>query len=161
MSIKSKLIKVWFILFIISMLLTPVALGAGYIGFFPEQETYHYDVKAQQVFDAERVEDGDVTQFEELEHDERELLYEAFKKTDHFMGSSEVTITKTEQLETFNDWRTIESNGVLLLVAINEETRTQADLSEYVWYHWILSLAPIYFAFSFFAMLLAPPSQSI
>lgn len=42
------------ILFILSIPLTVIALGGMAFGLFPEETTYSYEVKAQQVFDGER-----------------------------------------------------------------------------------------------------------
>lgn len=95
----------------------------------PSVTEYQYEVKAQQAFDVDRVDDSDVTDFDDLEADEQELLYRAFKKSDHFMGESEVTIHTDEQLDTFTDWRTVESNGIVLLVAVDETREEHLDSS--------------------------------
>jgi hypothetical protein len=122
----------WALSVIVMILMVPMLFG----GFFPSTTHYSYEVKAQQVEDTDRVEAGDVVQLENLSEDEQELLYHAFKKTDHFMGASSVVLNYQDQrLDTFTDWRTVESNGVLLLVAVNEQTEQVRDRSKYEWYH--------------------------
>lgn len=147
------------VLFLISIPLTLFSMGAMLTGsFFPQETSYSYEVKAQQVFDTDRVEDSDVTEFEDLSEDEQHILYEAFKKSDHFMGTSQVTVYNgNERLDTFTDWRTVESNGVLLLVAINEHQQTQPDSEAYKWYHWIPFYGMIYFVVFIVAVMFLPP----
>jgi len=154
-----RTIKVSFVvLFVLSIPLTGISMyGMATNSIYPHETTYEYEVKAQQVFDGEHVEDSDITEFEDLSDDEQEVLYEAFKKSDHFMGTSEVYVSNgPERLDTFHDWRTVESNGVLLLVAINEHTETTPDSSEYEWYHWISIFGMIYFTFILFILIVIP-----
>ena len=119
-----KLAKLWVVCLIYILVsvvfIAPIA---------PEETSYTYEIKAQQAYDVDRVSDSDVTQLENLSADEQDLLYDAFKRTDHFMGASEVTIFRDEQLDTFTTWKTIESNGIVLLVAVNEDRETTFDLS--------------------------------
>ncbi|AGM11537.1 hypothetical protein M199_gp129 [Halogranum tailed virus 1] len=147
------------VLFLISIPMTLFGAGAVLVGgFFPQETSYQYEVKAQQVFDGDRVEDSDVTEFEELSADEQDVLFRAFKKSDHFMGTSQVTVYNgNERLDTFTNWRTVESNGVLLLVAINEHQETQPDTSEHKWYHWMVLYSMIYCMVGFFVILFLPP----
>lgn len=163
MNIWKNIKLILFALFLISIPLT--LFGAGAIvteSFFPQETSYEYEVKAQQVFDVDRVEDSDVTEFEDLSSDEQEVLHQAFKKSDHFMGTSQVTVYNgNEQFETFTEWRTVESNGVILLVAINEHQDTQPDMSEHEWYHWIVISSMIYFSFFILLLMLLPPSSKL
>lgn len=151
-AIKLALFALW----LVSFLLTLVAFGGIFFGLFPQETTYQYEVKAQQVFDTDRVEDSDVTQFENLSDDEQYVLYKAFKKSDHFMGTSQVTVSTDEPYDTFTDWRTVESNGVLLLVAINEDTSKDLDPSQYVWYHHLLMFAMLYCTAGIIVFILIP-----
>jgi hypothetical protein len=143
-----------FVLFIISIPLTAISMVGMATGLYPHSTTYSYDVKAEQVQDVDRVEDSDVTEIENLSADEKKLLYDAFKKTDHFRGSSQVSLHyQDERLDTFNDWRTVESNGVLLLVAVSESSERTPDSTEYTVFHWILLLSIVYFAISLLTMM--------
>jgi hypothetical protein len=148
---------VLFILFLISIPLTLVGMVGMFAGMFPEQTSYEYEVKAQQVFDGDRVQDSDVTEFENLSEDEREILYQAFKKTDHFMGSSEVVVYESTRHQVFNDWRTVESNGVLLLVAVQETKTSEPDPSEYTWFHWLVVGSMVYCLLGVFRLFMFPP----
>jgi hypothetical protein len=105
-----------------TLIVIALIIGVGpaiYIfgGFAPMHTTYEYDVKTQQVFDNDRINNS--TKLSELSEDEQAILYEAFKKADHFAGSEEIHVTRSEKLDTFNQWRVVEYNGVYLLVAIN------------------------------------------
>lgn len=160
MSLWSSIKTVLFVLFLVSILVSVVGGGTMlFTGMFPEQTEYEYEVKAQQVFDGERVEDGDVTEFENLSEDEQEILYRAFKKTDHFMGSSEVTVSTQTKHKVFDDWRTVESNGVLLLVAVQENKTTTADMSEYAWYHWLVVCSWVITMAGVMRYIIAPPPR--
>lgn len=101
--------------FILLILAVVVPIGLLFIA--PEETTYQYDVKAEQVNDVDRVEDP--TAFENLSQTERDVLFQAFKKSDHFLGASEVTVSSEQKMETFDGWRVIEIQGVVLLVAVD------------------------------------------
>lgn len=73
------------------------------------------------------------------------------------MGSEQVTLSyQDERLDTFNDWRTVESNGVLLLVAVNEESEKSPDKDAHHWYHWMLLFAMVYCMIALFIIMLWP-----
>jgi hypothetical protein len=158
MSAWQKFKSLLLVLWLVSIPLAVLSVGLMIVGGYPSETGYNYEVKAQQVFDAERVEDSDVTEFDNLTADEQDILYEAFKKTDHFMGSAQVTIVhRDRQFNTFTDWRTVESNGVLLLVAINEHIDKQNDPSQYEWWHHLSIFGLLYFAVGFLVLTLHPP----
>jgi hypothetical protein len=95
-----------------------VALCLAYFifGFAPMHSEYNYDIKAEQVYDNDQINES--VELQNLSQDEQALLYDAFKKSDHFMGGAEVTIEKQERLETFDGWKVVEYEGVYILVAI-------------------------------------------
>lgn len=156
MAILNKVKGALFIVWLISLISYPLFFGVIVTG--PQETTYNYEVKAQQVMDVDRVEDSDVTQLENLSTDEQRLLYDAFKKTDHFMGSSQVTLSyQDERLETFNQWKTIESDGVVLLVAVNEYSKQTLDTDKLSWYQWMPFWAVIYNIFGWIVIMFQPP----
>lgn len=79
---------------------------------------YEYRIKAEVVGDSDRLHD-DVT-YDELTDAERRMLYEAFKKSDHFFGSSEASVTVDERADVTDDeWKLVRVKGVPMLVAID------------------------------------------
>ena len=86
-------------------------------GFAPTDTSYDYDIKAEQVYDNDKISDS--VELQKLSQDEQDLLYDAFKKSDHFFGSEEVTITRDSKLDTFDGWKVVEFQGVYILVAIS------------------------------------------
>lgn len=86
-------------------------------GFMPTHTEYSYDIKAEQVYDNDRINES--VELQSLSEQEQTLLHDAFKKSDHFFGSSEVTVSQEEQFEVFDGWRVVEFQGVYILVAID------------------------------------------
>ena len=81
------------------------------------EESHEYQVKVEQVEQGSQVNDSVV--YDNLSEDEREMLFRAFKKNDHFLCSSS-THTRTEEklnVET-NEWKVVRVNGVPILMAI-------------------------------------------
>ena len=113
------------IMFIVFVSLALLCFSYFVFGFATMETVYEYDVKAEQVYDNDRIDDA--VQISDLSEDERTALHDAFKKSDHFFGgSSSVTIEQEEKLNTFDGWKVIESNGVYVVVAIDgPETVTQ------------------------------------
>lgn len=94
------------------------AICVGYLAFFAPMHTVHsYDIKAEQVYDNDRINES--VELNSLSEEERSLLHDAFKKSDRFLGSSEVTIERQEKLDTFDGWKVVEFQGVYILVAID------------------------------------------
>lgn len=149
----------------IAILLLILAIVGGFGGLVvlehvaPQEKDYTYHVKAQQAYDVSRVESDDVTAFENLSGTEKELMYRAFKKSDHFMGTSEVRIQSDEQLTEFQGWRSIEVNGVVMVIAVDEEIKWAAD-NEWAYYDAISTIALASFAYmllaSFWLILSSP-----
>lgn len=105
----------------------------------PEQTEYEYNVKMEQAYAVDRVEDSDVTEFSEFSEDEQDVLYKAFKEveTGQMFGetSAEVSVTFDEQRDVFDTWRTVEVNGIVLLVAVQENAHSMWDTS-IIWVDW-------------------------
>lgn len=147
-----------FTLWLVSILV--LLLGMPWMVWFaPMEPNYHYEVKTQQAFDVDRVEDEDVTEIENLSADEKDVLYRAFKKEDHFMGSSKSWVYPDERLETFRGWRLVEVKGVVLLVAVVEHTDEQPDKS-IPWVRHVMNLilaSAVYFVAGMMAVMMMPP----
>jgi len=128
----------------------------------PKQTEYSYDVKVQQVYDVDRVEDGDVTEFKNLREDEQKVLYEAFKEieTGQMLSEdgAEVRVTFNEQRASFNTWKTVEMKGVVMIVAIDENSTTLWDTSIPWVFWWGLAyiFSALYVVFGVFKALFAP-----
>lgn len=141
---KSALFIIWALSFIVSIPVGIVGSGALVTDAYPQQHEYEYEVKTQQVMDVDRVEDSDVTPLEQLSDDEREVLYRAFKKQDRFFGSSQVIVTFNDKHDIFTEWRTIETKGVLLLVAVEESRNAYVDYPELNFMDWFLYVGTLY-----------------
>ena len=115
------------LMFIIFTPLALLCLSYFALGFAPMETEYQYDIKAEQVYDNDRI--NDAVQISDLSEDERTVLHDAFKKSDHFFGgSSSVTIEQEEKLNTFDGWKVIKSSGVYVVVAIDgPETVTHPE----------------------------------
>jgi len=88
------------------------------------EEAYHYEVKAEQVFDNDRIDES--VKLSELSAEEKELLHDAFKKSDHFFGGgAEVRISREQQFNTFSNWKVIEFRGVYFVASIEETKQKQ------------------------------------
>lgn len=81
---------------------------------------YQYEVKAEQVNEDEMVDEA--VQMENLSEAEQDVLYRAFKKSDHFLGGSEAIVQTDEPLNVSEEWRVVEIKGVPMLVAISGPT---------------------------------------
>lgn len=78
---------------------------------------YEYTVKAEQVNEDEMV-DGAIA-YKNVSEAEQAVLFDAFKKSDHFLGGAEAYVYTDEPIENVsNEWRVIEIQGVPILVAI-------------------------------------------
>lgn len=121
-DLKIVLIVVTGLAFVTALVLTP-----WYFFLAPtEPDEYEYTVKTQQAFDVSRVSDDDVTAFDNLSSDEQDVLFDAFKKSDHFMGTSSETVYYDTEHDTFEGWRNIEMNGVVFVLAVNEDVHYQS-----------------------------------
>ena len=149
------------LLFLASFIIAFVGLIGPFVGLYPESESYQYDIKTEQVYDTQWVEHNDVTHFDDLSADEQQLLHDAFQKEHELIfgtGSASVSLHyQDERLDTFTDWRTIEVNGVLLVVAVSESVEAHPDASQFEWQHWVLVGGMIYFVLGWLYLLLIPP----
>lgn len=102
-------------------------------GFMPTHTEYEYEIKAEQVYDNDRINES--VELQSLSDDEQALLHDAFKKSDHFMGGSEVIVDRNERLETFDGWKVVEFQGVYILVAIDGP---EAQTSPSGWVPWVV-----------------------
>jgi hypothetical protein len=112
---KQQIIKVF-----VALLLISCGIGITYVGFaaMPEGDTdYEYTVKAEQVNEDEMVDEA--IEYENLTEAEQRVLYDAFKKSDHFLGGSEAVVVTDEPINVSNEWRVIEIQGVPMLVAFS------------------------------------------
>lgn len=94
----------------------------------PETTSYEYDVKAEQMYDTDTATANNTQPLDALPPDEQRVMHEAFKKSDHFMGSSSVTIQFSTQQNVTKGLYPIEENGVVMVVSITE---TQSDHLDY------------------------------
>lgn len=84
--------------------------------FDPETE-YEYTVKAEQVQHGDDV--TDAQDYGNLTDAERQVLFDAFKESDHFLGGSEESVHTDEPLENVSsEWKVVRVNGVPVLMAI-------------------------------------------
>lgn len=92
----------------------------GYGAFVVEPEMdYEYTVKAEQVNDGDMVDGGASIEYDSLSEEEQEVLYDAFKKSDHFLGGAEARVVTDEPIAVSDEWRVVEIKGVPVLVAIS------------------------------------------
>lgn len=57
--------------------------------------------------------------YDNVSEAEQQVLFDAFKKSDHFLGGSEAYVYTDEKIENVsNEWRVIEIKGVPMLVSI-------------------------------------------
>lgn len=111
-----------------------VLIVAAFTVLAPEMTTAHeYTVKTEQVQDAERVERA--TSLENLSQDEQQVLYDAFKNTDEFLGGAESTVRTDEPQQISQGWQVVDVKGVSLLVAIDgpKEVQVVAEGETILW----------------------------
>lgn len=109
-----------FIKGVLVLLISAMLIGGGVFavaGETPENDNYRYTVKAEQVNDNEMPESH--TDYENLTKAEQKVLFKAFKKSDHFFGSSSVTVTVDEKVNFFDGWEVVRIEGVPILVAVS------------------------------------------
>ena len=82
-------------------------------------ELYEYEIKAEQVYDNTDESTQTATPISELSEAEQQMLYDAFKKNDHFLDGASVTIQQDEKIETLDPWKVVNINGVSMLVMID------------------------------------------
>ena len=82
-------------------------------------ELYEYEIKAEQVYDNTDESTQTATPISELSETEQQMLYDAFKKNDHFLDGSSVIIQQDEKIETLDPWKVVNINGVSMLVMID------------------------------------------
>jgi len=112
-------------------------------GFMPTHTEYEYEIKAEQVYDNDRINES--VELQSLSDDEQALLHDAFKKSDHFMGGSEVIVDRSERLETFDGWKVVEFQGVYILVAIEGP---EEQVHPTGWFPWVAIIVGV-FSFAF------------
>jgi len=105
---------------------------AGGLGMFAldlmetDEYEYEYTVKAEQVNEDEMVDEA--IDYENISDAEQKVLFDAFKKSDHFLGGAEAYIETDEPIENVsNEWRVIEIKGVPMLVSIEGPEKVPAD----------------------------------
>lgn len=81
---------------------------------------YEYSVKTEQVNDNSLLEVNETIPIEDLSSDEQDMLYRAFKKTDHFLDGAQVIVETNEQVEYSEEWRLVSMDGVMFVMAIQE-----------------------------------------
>lgn len=116
-------------LFLTGLLVLVLAGGmlcGGYVLLEPDEYDYEYTVKAEQVNEDEMVDEA--IDYDNVSSAEQEVLFDAFKKSDHFLGGAEADIETDEPIENIsNEWRVIEIQGVPMLVAIEGPVKVPAD----------------------------------
>lgn len=135
---KDQIIEYMNVLWVV-MLVYVIVSVLFVIPIIPEQTQYTYDVKMEQAQNIERLNDSDIQELSEFSDDERDVLYEAFKnvETGQLINdkSAEASVTFDERRATFDDtWKTVEINGIIFLVAIQENVNEINDTS--VW--WVM-----------------------
>lgn len=110
---------------IIAVIFLVLAGGLGFVALDmmeTDEYEYEYTVKAEQVNEDEMVDEA--IDYENVSDAEQEVLFDAFKKSDHFLGGAEAYIRTDEPVENVsNEWRVIEIKGVPLLVSIEGPER--------------------------------------
>lgn len=95
-------------------------IGAGVLFTTHTPETNHqYEVKTEQVqSDAATVNES--VQLDDLPTKQSEIVFDAWKKSDHFLGGSSTYVSYDERLNltSENRWHVVEIEGVKLLVGI-------------------------------------------
>lgn len=94
---------------------------------------YEYTVKAEQVNEDEMVDEA--IDYDNVSDAEQRVLFDAFKKSDHFLGGAEAYVHTDEPIEDVsNEWRVIEIKGVPMLVAIQgpEKEKVPAESFEFL-----------------------------
>lgn len=110
---KPFLLGILFFAVSIFLIMFTVGIATGSID---GHEEYQYTIKTEQVNEDEMVEQH--TDMENLTEEQQDILFRAFKKTDHFFGSASITVATDERVKTFDSWLVIEVKGVPLLVAV-------------------------------------------
>ena len=90
----------------------------GSFAWFGETGTeYEYTVKVEQVNENDMPTESE--NYDDLSEAEKKVLFEAFKRSDHFLGGAEAYITTEEKLDIeTNEWKVVRVKGVPLLMAI-------------------------------------------
>jgi len=106
---------------LVVLLLFGVMLYGVVSAMFPEDPEYEYEytVKAEQVNENDMVAESE--DFDTLSDAEREMLFDAFKKSDHFLGGASVELEYDEPVENIeqNEWKVVRVKGVPILMAID------------------------------------------
>lgn len=106
------------IVFVVGVVLT--LAGFHVLAFADSLDAPHkYEVKAEQVADASTVENAsDVTRASD---EERELLFDAFKKEDHLFGEASADLRVRGTLDDIRTdrWMVVEASGVPILMVIS------------------------------------------
>lgn len=94
-------------------------LGAG-MSVHGSQTNYQYEVKSEQI-QTDAGYSGEATALEDLSQPEREAIWKAHKKSDHFLGGSSALIETNEPLNLSQEqrWQSVEIEGVQVLVGIH------------------------------------------
>lgn len=105
------------VLMLFALMLIVGSLGYMFYGGGTE---YVYEVKAEQVNENEMVNES--VEYDTLSEQEREMLFKAFKKSDHFLGGAEAHVAYDEPVEGIetDEWKIVRVKGVPILVAISE-----------------------------------------
>lgn len=79
---------------------------------------YEYQIKVEQVQSANSVNES--VSYSSMSGSEREMLFDAFKRSDHFLGGASAYVTTDEPVANVtNEWRIVRVRGVPVLMAIS------------------------------------------
>lgn len=107
-------------LFALGLILVALGAGVGFLHPDAQQTSYEYQVKSEQI-ETDAGYNGTAVPIEELPSEQRAAIFEAYKKSGHFLGGSSAYIETDEPLNIQEDdrWRAVEIEGVRVLVGIS------------------------------------------
>lgn len=116
-------LKMFFV--VVGILLMIIGMGISYVGGHTE---YRYEVKAEQIEASPGYNPSSAVPLEELPPNNRDAIFEAYKKMDNFMESSSAYVVTDEPLNITeeNRWEAVDIEGVHFLVAINGPEKLSA-----------------------------------
>jgi len=118
----------------VAVVLTLLTVGSGYAFVNIDGNTvYEYSIKTEQVNDNSLLEENETIPIEDLSQDEQDMLYHAFKKSDHFLDGAQVVIETDEDLNYSSEWRLVSMDGVMFVTAMQEhDTYTDMGFKGFV-----------------------------
>jgi len=111
---------------ILLVLLGGVMVGATMYASGGTETGYEYSIKAEQVEDARAVNISTVQSVKNMSDGEQELLYTAFKRSDHFLGGAEAFVRTHENYSITDGWDTVQIAGVVILYSVEKNIEQSA-----------------------------------